>query len=629
MSEGIEKKRNKDLDRKRKSSEREKNIKASEDVSFDHRPPPAKIQRTGPFISSLFKSNPDIPKVDSSSVQTIKEEVFTSKKFGDLPLSPNMITNLEDRMNMKNMTTVQQLAIPRILQGQDALVKSQTGSGKTLAYAVPIVQKLQSITPKIDRSHGPYAIVVVPTRELATQSYEVFMKVCKPFVYVVPGCLMGGEKRKAEKARIRRGINVLVGTPGRLVDHLQNTHGLSVKHVQYLVLDEADRLLDMGYEKDVAQIVNSLNDYGETKRQTILLSATLSEGVERLAGMSLSNPAHVSVSSDDVDHDDNIDSGIENDKNEPKESFAVPQELKQHFVITPCKLRLVTLVAFILSKCRLNKNKSKMIVFLSTQDSVEFHHKLISDIFCKTKKKKVKSKTDMKSLKFDLFKLHGDMAQKERNEVFKKFSEISSGVLLCTDVAARGLDLPQVSWIVQYTTPGQTSDYIHRVGRTARVGSQGQSLLFLIPSEVNYIKQLNDKHISLKEMQMKNILESLMTVIEYIKFPEENKRQKPRMWEEAATAVHQLFEMYVAKHPSMTELSRRAYQSFIRAYATYPSHMKHIFSIKKVHLGHLAKSFALREAPGSIGVVQAKKYQEDHAQDKKDNRYVISILKKF
>ncbi|KAK6195489.1 hypothetical protein SNE40_000909 [Patella caerulea] len=602
-------------------------------------PPPSKVPRTGPFISSLFKSNPEIPKMDCSSVETIKEEIFTSKKFSDLPLNPNMITNLEGKMNMNNMTTVQQLAIPQILQGKDALVKSQTGSGKTLAYAVPIVQKLSGITPKIDRSHGPYAIVVVPTRELATQSYQVFMKICKPFVYIVPGCLMGGEKRKAEKARIRKGINILVGTPGRLVDHLKNTHGLILQHVQYLVLDEADRLLDMGYEKDVAEIINCLEHNASNQtRQTILLSATLTEGVERLAGITMYNPARVSVANEESESRipviKEIKQQSESQSVNKEENFAVPQALKQHFVITPCKLRLVTLVSFLLTKCRFSKKKNKIIVFLSTQDSVEFHHKLLNNIFCAKKKntKVLKEKSEslesgseseeeeyhVTELSFDLFKLHGDMLQKERTQVFEKFRSMDCGVLLCTDVAARGLDLPQVSWIIQYTTPGQTSDYIHRVGRTARVGAQGQSLLFLMPTECDYVQLLNEKQISLQEMPMINILKNLMFVVKYLKLPEDAKRQRPRTWEEAATAVHMLFETHVAKHPFMSELARQAYQSFVRAYATYPSHMKNIFSIKKIHLGHLAKSFALQDAPGKIGVVQSKKFQAEKAQEKKD-----------
>ena len=151
------------------------------------------------------------------------------------------------------MTEAQYSSIPLLLKRKDVLVKSQTGSGKTLAYAIPIVQTLQQISPKIDRTSGILALVIVPTRELVLQTYTWFVKILKPFTWVVASYLMGGEKKKSEKARIRKGVNILVSTPGRLLDHLSSTKNLNLGRLQWLVLDEADRLLDLGYEKDVAK----------------------------------------------------------------------------------------------------------------------------------------------------------------------------------------------------------------------------------------------------------------------------------------------------------------------------------------------------------------------------------------
>jgi ATP-dependent RNA helicase DDX31/DBP7 len=150
-------------------------------------------------------------------------------------------SNLENTFGITTMTESQRLAIPHLLARRDVLLRSPTGTGKTLAYAVPIVEYLSSLEPKVQRSTGPLALIIVPTRELALQCFQVFQQLLKPFVYIVPGCITGGEKRKAEKARLRKGINVLIGTPGRLADHVVHTKSLCLRKLHWLVLDEADR----------------------------------------------------------------------------------------------------------------------------------------------------------------------------------------------------------------------------------------------------------------------------------------------------------------------------------------------------------------------------------------------------
>ncbi|KAI5642456.1 DEAD/DEAH box helicase domain-containing protein [Phthorimaea operculella] len=312
----------------------------SDDLQVKQRP------RSGGWISSLFKNNPDVPKVGQRAVKPIVEKVFAAETFADLDIHPHSVANLQQNLKLKTLMTVQKNAIPVILQGRDVLIRSQTGSGKTLAYALPIVEGLQAIRPKINRHDGIRVVVVVPTRELAVQTYELFIKLVKPFTWIVPGILSGGQKRKAEKAVLRKGLSILVGTPGRINDHLRHTQTMKFNKTNCLVLDEADRLLDMGYEKDVAAIVKAIVDHKKaatydpmalmkqsvkktfsdndqtpdeaqpdktadekteikhhlteiflsTERQTILLSATLTKAVENLAGLTLVDPVFVDTS---------------------------------------------------------------------------------------------------------------------------------------------------------------------------------------------------------------------------------------------------------------------------------------------------------------------------------------------
>ncbi|XP_069001428.1 ATP-dependent DNA helicase DDX31 [Embiotoca jacksoni] len=541
--------------------------------------------------SSLFKHNPDIPDIHRPAVKQLKEKIFTSDSFSELQLHPHLVATLNKVLNVSTLTSVQKRTIPALLSGRDAVVRSQTGSGKTLSFGVPLVQSLQSVQPKISRADGPLAVVIVPTRELALQTFNTFQKLLKPFTWIVPGVLMGGEKRKSEKARLRKGINILISTPGRLVDHIKNTLSIAFSAVRWLVLDEADRTLDLGFEKDLTVILNSLNSTGPT-RQNVLLSATLTSAVTRLADVCLNDPVSIHVSG--PASSDLTTSTVTSDPGQA-ESFAVPEALKQFVVVVPSKIRLVCLAAFILDKCKSPQN-NKLIVFISSCEAVEFLHAVFTSVLA--------GPSANHGPRLSFLRLHGNMKQEERSEVFQQFSVSQSGVLLCTDVAARGLDLPQVTWILQFTPPTAAAEYVHRVGRTARIGGQGSSLLFLTPAETAYITELANHNISLSEMKLLDILSTLMIDDTYKGRGKYHSKSSSKALEqevrERATVLQTEFENFVHSDARSVQAAKKALQSFLRAYTTYPAHLKHIFHIRSLHLGHAAKSFGLRDAPQGL-----------------------------
>ncbi|XP_019741160.1 probable ATP-dependent RNA helicase DDX31 isoform X2 [Hippocampus comes] len=554
-------------------------------------PPPAKLQTrcradaktdAKPAIktSSLFKHNPDIPEVHRAEVCPLTEKIFTSDSFADFKLHPHLVATLNKVLNVSTLTSVQKQSIPALLSGKDAIVRSQTGSGKTLCYAVPLVQSLQSLQSKVQRSDGPLALVIVPTRELAQQTFVTFQKLLKPFTWIVPGVLMGGEKKKSEKARLRKGINILVSTPGRLVDHIKHTLCIAFSAVRWLVLDEADRTLDLGFEKDLTVILNSLNSTGP-ERQNVLLSATLTHGVTRLADICLKDPVSIQVCEP---ASPNTSAPVDQ-----SESFALPTGLHHFVVVVPSKVRLVCLATFLLHACQ----AKKVMVFVSSCEEVDFLHSLLCGVLSANGKARLV-----------FMRLHGNMCQEERSEVFHTFKSSACGVLLCTDVAARGLHLPQVTWIIQYTPPCSVAEYIHRAGRTARIGQMGSSLLFLTPGESAFVDVLAKGNIGLSEMKLPDILAYLMKDDTYKgrgKYHSQASRaaleQEAR---ERATVLQTHFENFVHADATSLRNAKKALGSYLRSYASYPAHLKHVFHIRGLHLGHAAKSFGLRDAPRNL-----------------------------
>ncbi|KAK0180008.1 hypothetical protein PV327_005695 [Microctonus hyperodae] len=673
-------------------------------------------------VSSLFGNNPDVPTIGQRLVKPVNEAVFSEKiTFNDLDIHPFMVSNLMQNMSINKPTVVQQKAIPQILSGKDILIRSQTGSGKTLAYALPIVESLHKIRPKLTRNSGLRALVVVPTRELALQTYECFLKLVKSFTWIVPGYLVGGEKRKAEKARLRRGCSILVATPGRLLDHIKHTEVLKINDVKCFVLDEADRMLDMGYEKDISGIVDALkgsisqednsgydamkifrentkkshddeimnsdntkieekkeivdeiqsdnenndsntednikiqqeyhsgtdsdndedqefpiklkelkkknafknimkktddeiekpcNDdddkdsYDNTmsKRQTILLSATLTNAVEKLAGLTMSNPVFVDAAEENlINNHGNL--------NEVNEDLIVPESVIQSYVVIPPKLKLVTLSAYIAGKCQ-KAGAHKILVFVATQDMVDYYTDIMSSVLCNLSEHDDEDADPLVDIKF--FKLHGSMTQKERTEVFKTFRTTRSGVLFCTDVAARGLDMPKVNTVIQFTGPLSPRDYVHRIGRTARAGTSGTAIIFLTPPEIDFIRTLESRRIRIKQDDMNNILNNLMGPL-----------SRHNTVEATATDLQNRFENLVISQPKFHSAACRAYTSWVRFYSTYPRDMREIFNRRDLHLGHYAKSFALRDPPQRIGIIGKQLQEKNPSKVEHNNRLSV------
>lgn len=302
--------------------------------------------------------------------------IFASCSFADLGLHPPLCQHLQEKMGFQVPTHIQAQAIPVVISGNDVLVNAATGTGKTIVYLAPIVHLLQTYNPRIQRVDGTFALVLVPTRELCLQVYEILQKLLQRFHWIVPGYIMGGENRGKEKARLRKGISILIATPGRLLDHLKNTSSFVYSNLRWMVFDEADRILELGFGKAIEEILDFLGsrqtdsankERGEkpckTSRQNLLLSATLNEKVNHLANISLLNPVTIGledkkISSDLPTASVRKFSVVESDEDEEpdcmnalpsnlSENYNLPSQLIQRYAKVPCGSRLVVLFSIL------------------------------------------------------------------------------------------------------------------------------------------------------------------------------------------------------------------------------------------------------------------------------------------
>jgi ATP-dependent RNA helicase DDX18/HAS1 len=319
-----------------------------------------------------------------------------AEKFSDLSLNPKTIKAIEE-MKFEKMTEIQQRTIPPLLAGRDVLGAAKTGSGKTIAFLVPAIEMLSSL--RFKPRNGTGVIVVSPTRELALQIFGVARELMAHHSQTY-GIVIGGANRRAEAEKLAKGVNLLIATPGRLLDHLQNTQGFVFKNLKALVIDEADRILEIGFEDEMRQIVKILP---KEERQTMLFSATQTTKVEDLARISLRpGPLYINV--------DNA-----------KEHSTV-EGLEQGYVVCDSDKRFLLLFSF------LKRNlKKKIIVFFSSCACVKYHAELLNYI------------------DLPVLDLHGKQKQQKRTNTFFEFCNAKQGTLICTDVAARGLDVSHYS----------------------------------------------------------------------------------------------------------------------------------------------------------------------------------------
>ena len=374
---------------------------------------------------------------------------------------------------------------------------------------------------------------------------------------------MGGENKHSEKNRIRKGINILVSTPGRLLDHIATTKNLNLAKIEMLIIDEADRMYEAGFEESIKNILQFIREQKEEESvpervQTVLLSATLSSGVRNLAGIVLKNPKLIDTFDEEISR---------------KSKLTFPKNLRQYFCFVPAKLRLLTLSSFVFKNCSFEKS-SKLLIFMSTQDQVDFHFTLLNTVFNRIIKENEQDEVEF-------FKLHGSMEQKERMKIFQQFKDTQTGVLLCTDVASRGLDLKEIEYVVQYSCPSTIEDYVHRSGRTARIEHAGSSLIFLLPSEAGFLKHIQKElEANLEQVNAEDVVKVLLT----FRF---GQPRPGKCFREHASQLQYLFENAVHDDDELLREARKAYLSYVRAYASHPRSTKPLLPFKELHLGHL------------------------------------------
>ena len=369
--------------------------------------------------------------------------------FKDLGLSAALVKAVEEK-GYTTPSPIQQKAIPPILEGKDILASAQTGTGKTAGFTLPILQYLS------ETKHAKYrplrALVLTPTRELAAQVHDNVREYSK-YVDIKSAVVFGGVKAKPQIATLRSGVDILVATPGRLLD-LHDQKAVSFKRIDVLILDEADRMLDMGFARDLNKIIS----YMPSKRQNLMFSATFSKEIKKLAEGILRNPVSVEA--------------------EPQNSTA----------------KKVTHKVF-----KVDKNKK-----------TEFTIKLIKDgnwnqvlVFTRTKHGANKLTEKLIKAGISAAAIHGNKSQGARTKALKNFKDNSIKILVATDIAARGLDIPLLPHVINFELPNVPEDYIHRIGRTGRAGAAGEAISLVCSEETEYQNEIEK---ILKEKLKTNIV---------------------------------------------------------------------------------------------------------------------------
>uniref|UniRef100_A0A2M4BHJ5 ATP-dependent RNA helicase n=1 Tax=Anopheles marajoara TaxID=58244 RepID=A0A2M4BHJ5_9DIPT len=457
-----------------------------------------------------------------------------ASKWGALstPLSQPVLEVI-DGLGFAKMTPVQAATIPLLLSYKDVAAEAVTGSGKTLAFVVPLLELLlKRQKSSAWKKHEIGAIIVSPTRELATQIDEVLSEFLehKALSSFRKKLLIGGNSVEDDVISImKEGSHILIATPGRLQDLFERKGDLNlaakVKSLELLVLDEADRLLDLGFEATI----NTILAYLPRQRRTGLFSATQTKEVKDLMRAGLRNPVLVSV--------------------REKASTSTPKKLQNFYVIVEPQHKLAALFEFIRSR-----EIKKAMLFFPTCACVEYWSIALSAL--------VKPMAVMA--------LHGKM-KSQRFKILKKFRAADSALLLCTDVLARGIDIPEVDWVLQWDPPSNAAAFVHRVGRTARQGSDGNALIMLLPSEDAYVEFLTrNQNVSLKQLKLQT---------------------DESVADSTLATLHRLQQ----EDRATFDKANRAFVSHVQAYSKHECNL--ILRVKDLDLGKVATSYGLLQLP--------------------------------
>ena len=340
------------------------------------------------------------------------------QKFSDLSISPLVLDAIK-KLKLIKPTPIQKISIPLALEGNDILGTAQTGTGKTYAFGIPLINHLT-----LDKDS--YAIILTPTRELALQVSSALKDLTSMKNIIDTAVIIGGDSIQKQLKQLKK-ARLVVGTPGRIHDHIRRK-SLNLSKFNFLVLDETDRMLDMGFVDEIKSIIEKLPSH-----QTLLFSATLPKKISDIAKNFMTNPQRVNVG----------------EENTPITN--IKQEIK-------------------------NVNQKEKFEHLKLE-LLEINGSVV--LFVKTKRSADKIALKLRKDKFNAEAIHGDLRQSKREKVILKFRKNRFQILVATDVAARGLDIPHIEHVINYDIPQNPEDYIHRIGRTARAGAKGRALTFL------------------------------------------------------------------------------------------------------------------------------------------------------
>ncbi|HEY8448110.1 MAG TPA: DEAD/DEAH box helicase [Thermomicrobiales bacterium] len=390
------------------------------------------VSRNGGEQRTTAPSRPAPSTRPVAAVVPAGEELDGTPSFEDLGLSGPLLKSIS-AVGYEEPTPIQALTIPVLLAGRDVIAQAQTGSGKTAAFGLPIIE---AIDPK-DRH--VQAIILCPTRELAIQVAEALHKYGRhKEVETLP--IYGGQPYERQFRGLQRGVHIVVGTPGRVMDHMRR-ETLKLDHIRFFVLDEADEMLDMGFIEDIEWILEN----APVERQTALFSATMPPRIIELAHKYLRDPERITV---------------------PGKQMTVP-ETRQSYYEVPRARKVDALTRI------LDAETPEMAM-----------------IFCRTKVGVDELGEALLARGFEVETLHGDLSQAQRDRVMRRFRSGQANILIATDVAARGLDIPEVTHVINYDIPESAEAYVHRIGRTGRAGRHGEAITLVTPREVRWLRQI-------------------------------------------------------------------------------------------------------------------------------------------